>query len=1387
MPSLFHNPFAGLFGGGSQKKETDAQAQTQDPNAVQTNEDRRGDSISVEEVVTAGTAGAAGSKRGRDTDGVEAQDKSRKVQRRLSHGLVADYGYPNPKDAVNLSVGSSGSTREYDVNADWKSSIQPKIQQASPAQTKAAMGGTRRGGFRPMDTLRKAAPQAAPRMNGRTMQQETKPTFYSNTYDGVKPNRQAASSQVIDGGRLSPSSDHQDRMQRAEARAQQARKQRTNGEIDSDPIEIDSGDEKANAQEANQKGHSRQTLPMTTQHRATSSTQRSQNFGSKRVDRGAKADPLGGGEFRRVQDALDGKPPAKQAASTFPENPYSLERSLDSRHNHERSHPFPGTKQDPFTLDDEVQEVTGFNSAHPSKRRRLNDTAQNSYGGTFLEQNVPLIELAKGVDAAGQEYLRQRKSPTKIVQGSPRDMHSIQSTFDQQAQRPSRGSMQNDGSFQSYVKNTTGSSQLRNQFTRDAAGPRNMQDRETNTQSTSNQKLRNKMQSKDALGRRVSPIHSDDELNGPKTIRSRDPSPQKSQPGVRRSANNSNRPQARRSASPGGLSPSNFTGSGHDKWQNGLARESSPLEDDSDTVRIPINAIFCKGFVAAQKDLSLLWDQNLTGFLVQAGKKNVLLPNSTHEVVTITSAAATIGWLSEQNDLRVILSGSQYPSSNGRILLEFPDEVARGECYCHLASLYDNGTIEMPKVGNLEKQWQHQKNLAIEGHDRFKRIAATASQRNPQRQIDSRPNRRHQRESSVEHIQYENGNATLAEELRDAAYQRSRQQAQEGTKSKYFDSQPRRSGRATRQVQRNDPTPPPPPVEKWTKTNKPEEWKIPVVYPTEGLRRVTLDFCDLEKLDDDECLNDNVVNFWLRHIEENMPQEHKDKVHFFNTYFYTSMSTKNGKSAFNYDAVKRWTKSVDIFSKPYVVVPINAAFHWFVVIICNLPNVKREMADLEDDGDDVDVREVRQEGERVNASRPPSSDGIEDEDRIAMSKDGTPIKHDTEVFTFDDEGKAGNVEEAPRNKKSKKKGPGMRKYDVAQPVLISMDSFGLARSAELKYLKQYLKSEAETKRAMQLDSKELQGVTAKNLPEQNNFTDCGIYLLAYIEHFCKNPERVTNKVLQRDMDIRNDFAGFDPSQKREEIRNVMLRLHAEQWAQRMANKRAKAAAKKNQAAHADGEQAATTKQEKQKSPTPEPAPENSEQIPAPESTEVEPGTNPVAASGEAEENDEMEVAMPHGLGQKGEASGQAFTSSPPRPDDKDETREMEGSDEDGEDTSDDEMLDDLPESAGSNEVESDEVAPEKNALLDEFEKAVNAERSSGPESSQQDSAQYVSSSTTAEAARDADEAEAPGTGASRTLGSPRVLISKDEINLITDEDAVQVKEPEIAESQDISF
>lgn len=92
----------------------------------------------------------------------------------------------------------------------------------------------------------------------------------------------------------------------------------------------------------------------------------------------------------------------------------------------------------------------------------------------------------------------------------------------------------------------------------------------------------------------------------------------------------------------------------------------------------------------------------------------------------------------------------------------------------------------------------------------------------------------------------------------------------------------------------------------------------------------TVDFDDLQRLDEDEFLNDNLVSFGLRRAFEKTSQEVRDKVHIFNTYFYTAMTKDPNQYGINHDAVKKWTLKLankrGLFEHDYIIVPINESY-----------------------------------------------------------------------------------------------------------------------------------------------------------------------------------------------------------------------------------------------------------------------------------------------------------------------------------------------------------------------------------------------------------------------------------------------------------------------------
>ncbi|PHH63762.1 hypothetical protein CDD81_5527 [Ophiocordyceps australis] len=158
--------------------------------------------------------------------------------------------------------------------------------------------------------------------------------------------------------------------------------------------------------------------------------------------------------------------------------------------------------------------------------------------------------------------------------------------------------------------------------------------------------------------------------------------------------------------------------------------------------------------------------------------------------------------------------------------------------------------------------------------------------------------------------------------------------------SRFFPTPSRPTTRRTRQSS-------PPPAkrqrtpESWTAKNPDwqKAWKSSLVFPATGKNRATVDADDIVRLDEGQLLNDNLLAFYLRYLEHKLEvqnSEAQSKVYIFSTFFYEKL--RSTRSKINYEGVKTWTAKIDLFSYDYVIVPVNESAHWYLAIICNLPN-----------------------------------------------------------------------------------------------------------------------------------------------------------------------------------------------------------------------------------------------------------------------------------------------------------------------------------------------------------------------------------------------------------------------------------------------------------------
>ncbi|XP_053147234.1 sentrin-specific protease 1 isoform X2 [Hemicordylus capensis] len=91
--------------------------------------------------------------------------------------------------------------------------------------------------------------------------------------------------------------------------------------------------------------------------------------------------------------------------------------------------------------------------------------------------------------------------------------------------------------------------------------------------------------------------------------------------------------------------------------------------------------------------------------------------------------------------------------------------------------------------------------------------------------------------------------------------------------------------------------------------------------------RLTITRKDIQTLNNLNWLNDEIINFYMNMLMERSKQKDFPTVHAFNTFFFTKLKTAG------YQAVKRWTKKVDIFSVNILLVPIHLGVHWCLAVI----------------------------------------------------------------------------------------------------------------------------------------------------------------------------------------------------------------------------------------------------------------------------------------------------------------------------------------------------------------------------------------------------------------------------------------------------------------------
>ncbi|KAL4977084.1 hypothetical protein BDW66DRAFT_166026 [Aspergillus desertorum] len=362
-----------------------------------------------------------------------------------------------------------------------------------------------------------------------------------------------------------------------------------------------------------------------------------------------------------------------------------------------------------------------------------------------------------------------------------------------------------------------------------------------------------------------------------------------------------------------------------------------------------------------------------------------------------------------------------------------------------------------------------------------------------------------------------------------------------------------------------------------------QKWDRPLVYPRFGRKKAEVNALDLRRLAPHEFLNDNIIGFYIRFLEDHLQRcspEVAKRVYFFNSYFFETLTKSPKGLKINYEGVAKWTRNVDIFSYDYIVVPINENAHWYMAIICNLPFLEgideeeqppaavsrdkvEEVPETPEpqsaEGANATLRSTKEEKARqslaymslLDTQAPQAEESKSGEDEWPEPEDYPDVARaklaDNSSQPQPEPQKDSEASETPKkSRKTKRNRSYGVKYSTCQPIVITFDSLDLSRSGTISILREYLFAEAKFKRGIIIDKSLVKGMTAKEIPHQPNFSDCGLYLLAYVEKFVQDPDSFVRKLLRKEMRKREDWPPLKSGLLRTRLREFMEMLYTEQ-------------------------------------------------------------------------------------------------------------------------------------------------------------------------------------------------------------------------------------------------
>lgn len=159
--------------------------------------------------------------------------------------------------------------------------------------------------------------------------------------------------------------------------------------------------------------------------------------------------------------------------------------------------------------------------------------------------------------------------------------------------------------------------------------------------------------------------------------------------------------------------------------------------------------------------------------------------------------------------------------------------------------------------------------------------------------------------------------------------------------------------------------------------------------------------------------------------------------------------------------MKRWLRDVDIFSKDFLIVPINQTAHWFIVLIQYHNHVPTEGDLISDDDDDNNVS--TKESQKTN-----------DDPMEITEVSSNPSKTRSQI-------------------------PAIVLFDSLRAGAKTRVSATLREFLQMEY--DHKKTLPDASSARKIFNADTISAIEAAVPQQPNYFDCGLYILQYMESF----------------------------------------------------------------------------------------------------------------------------------------------------------------------------------------------------------------------------------------------------------------------------------------------